>query len=294
MNKPTQPKQSLSVVALKAMKQKREPIAMVTAYDYPSARLAEEAGVDMILVGDSLGNVVLGYHSTLPVTIDDMVYHSRAVRRGAPNTFIVTDMPFMTYHSSVGETLNGVKLLMQEGHATAVKMEGGAEIINMVEACVKAGVPVLGHIGLTPQSVHQLGGYRIQGKTLADAQRLLKDAEALERAGAFGVVLELVTEEVATYISERLHMPTIGIGAGATCNGQVLVYHDLLRYDADYRPKRFVKTYADIGTTIREAISSYVKEVKEYAFPGQEHVFTMGSEAAEQLYGNESEKLETR
>jgi len=283
MNKPKQP---LSIVKMKTMKKQNEPIAMVTAYDYPTARLAEEAGVDIILVGDSLGNVVLGYDSTLPVTIDDMVYHSRAVRRGAPNTFIVTDMPFMTYHSTVAETLNGVRRIMQEGHATAVKMEGGAEIASMVKACVQAGVPVLGHIGLTPQSVHQIGGYRIQGKTMEDAQRLLEDALALQEAGAFGVVLELVTDEVAAYISERLEIPTIGIGAGVKCDGQVLVFHDIVRYDADYRPKRFVKTYADVGTTIREAFASYVEEVKQRTFPAQEHVFAADEELAGQLYGS--------
>jgi len=283
MNKPKQP---LSIVKMKTMKKQNEPIAMVTAYDYPTARLAEEAGVDIILVGDSLGNVVLGYDSTLPVTIDDMVYHSRAVRRGAPNTFIVTDMPFMTYHSTVAETLNGVRRIMQEGHATAVKMEGGAEIAPMVKACVQAGVPVLGHIGLTPQSVHQIGGYRIQGKTMEDAQRLLEDALALQEAGAFGVVLELVTDEVAAYISERLEIPTIGIGAGVKCDGQVLVFHDIVRYDADYRPKRFVKTYADVGTTIREAFASYVEEVKQRTFPAQEHVFAADEELAGQLYGS--------
>lgn len=283
MNKPKQP---LSIVKMKTMKKQNEPIAMVTAYDYPTARLAEEAGVDIILVGDSLGNVVLGYDSTLPVTIDDMVYHSRAVRRGAPNTFIVTDMPFMTYHSTVAETLNGVRRIMQEGHATAVKMEGGAEIAPMVKACVQAGVPVLGHIGLTPQSVHQIGGYRIQGKTMEDAQRLLEDALALQEAGAFGVVLELVTDEVAAYISERLEIPTIGIGAGVKCDGQVLVFHDIVRYDADYRPKRFVKTYADVGTTIREAFASYVEEVKQRTFPAQEHVFAADEELVGQLYGS--------
>ena len=283
MNKPKQP---LSIVKMKTMKKQNDPIAMVTAYDYPTARLAEEAGVDIILVGDSLGNVVLGFDSTLPVTIDDMVYHSRAVRRGAPNTFIVTDMPFMTYHSTVAETLNGVRRIMQEGHATAVKMEGGAEIAPMVKACVQAGVPVLGHIGLTPQSVHQIGGYRIQGKTMEDAQRLLEDALALQEAGAFGVVLELVTDEVAAYISERLEIPTIGIGAGVKCDGQVLVFHDIVRYDADYRPKRFVKTYADVGTTIREAFATYVEEVKQRTFPAQEHVFAADEELAGQLYGS--------
>lgn len=192
----------------------------------------------------------------------------------------------MTYHSTVAETLNGVRRIMQEGHATAVKMEGGAEIAPMVKACVQAGVPVLGHIGLTPQSVHQIGGYRIQGKTMEDAQRLLDDALALQEAGAFGVVLELVTDEVAAYISERLEIPTIGIGAGVKCDGQVLVFHDIVRYDADYRPKRFVKTYADVGTTIREAFASYVEEVKQRTFPAQEHVFAADEELAGQLYGS--------
>ncbi|MGZ9584074.1 3-methyl-2-oxobutanoate hydroxymethyltransferase [Paenibacillus marinisediminis] len=279
-------KQPLSIVKMKKMKNEKQPIAMITAYDYPSAAIAEQADVDMILVGDSLGNVVLGYDSTLPVTIDDMVYHSRAVRRGAPNTFIVTDMPFMTYHSSVSETMRDVRRIMQEGHANAVKMEGGVEITLMVDACVKAGVPVLGHIGLTPQSVHQIGGYRVQGKTAEDAERLLQDALALERAGAFGVVLELVTDQVAAYISERLSIPTIGIGAGASCDGQVLVYHDILRYSPDYRDKRFVKTYADIGSVIKESIGAYVQDVKQRTFPAATHTFQATEDVVENLYGH--------
>lgn len=279
-------KRPLSIIKMKKMKEAQEPLAMITAYDYPSAALAEQADVDLILVGDSLGNVVLGYDSTLPVTIDDMVYHSRAVRRGAPNTFIVADMPFMTYHSSISETMRDVRRLMQEGHANAVKMEGGTEITQMVEACVKAGVPVLGHIGLTPQSVHQIGGYRVQGKTAEDAERLLEDALALERAGAFGVVLELVTDQVAAYISERLSIPTIGIGAGSRCDGQVLVFHDVLRYSPDYREKRFVKTYADVGTLIRDGIGAYVAEVKQRAFPAPEHTFEATEDVVENLYGH--------
>ncbi|WP_028593563.1 3-methyl-2-oxobutanoate hydroxymethyltransferase [Paenibacillus assamensis] len=278
-------KQPVSIIKLKNMKENKDPITMVTAYDYPTAALVEQAGVDMILVGDSLGNVVLGYDSTLPVTVDDMVYHTRAARRGAPHTFIVADMPFMTYHSTVAETLNDVRRLMQEGHANAVKMEGGAEITLMVDACVKAGVPVLGHIGLTPQSVHQLGGYRIQGKTKEDADRLLQDALALERAGAFGIVLELVTDQVAAYISERLSIPTIGIGAGAGCDGQVLVFHDIVRYSPDYREKRFVKTYADIGTTIRESIQSYVQDVKTRSFPAEANSFRAEDDVVDHLYG---------
>lgn len=286
-------KQPLNIVKLKKMKKDGDPITMVTAYDYPSARLAEEAGIDMILVGDSLGNVVLGYDSTIPVTIDDMVYHTRATARGAQQTFIVADLPFMTYHGSLDETFRNVRRLMQEGHAHAVKMEGGAEIASTVKGIVQAGVPVLGHIGLTPQSVNQIGGYRVQGKDAADRKRLMDDAKALEAAGAFAVVLELVTEEAAAEISKELSIPTIGIGAGRSCDGQVLVYHDILKYTSTYREKRFVKTYADIGSIAREGIAQYVREVKGRAFPAEEHVFTAAPAPAAKevpetpLYGGE-------
>ncbi|WP_313639713.1 3-methyl-2-oxobutanoate hydroxymethyltransferase [Paenibacillus sp.] len=279
-------KQALNIVKMKKMKADGARLSMLTAYDYPSAQLAEEAGIDLILVGDSLGNVVLGYDTTLPVTIDDMVYHTRSVTRGAQNTFIVADMPFMTYHGSIDETLRGVRRLMQEGRAHAVKMEGGLEICETVAAVVAAGVPVLGHIGLTPQSVNMIGGYRIQGKDAKDAQRLMNEAKALEAAGAFAVVLELVTEEVAQVISEALSIPTIGIGAGRYCDGQVLVFHDLLRYASPYREKRFVKTYADVGNLIREGISQYVKEVKDRSFPDEGHVFNADETVLESLYGD--------
>lgn len=278
-------KQALNIVKMKKMKAEGVPLSMLTAYDYPSAVLAEEAGIDLILVGDSLGNVVLGYNTTLPVTIEDMVYHTRSVTRGAQSTFIVADMPFMTYHGSIDETLRGVRRLMQEGRAHAVKMEGGLEICETVATVVAAGVPVLGHIGLTPQSVNMIGGYRIQGKDAKDAQRLMDEAKALEAAGAFAIVLELVTEEVAQAISEALSIPTIGIGAGRYCDGQVLVFHDLLRYASPYREKRFVKTYADVGNVIREGISQYVKEVKERSFPDEGHVFNADETVLESLYG---------
>ncbi|MEK4352172.1 3-methyl-2-oxobutanoate hydroxymethyltransferase [Paenibacillus sp. FSL R5-0475] len=278
-------KQALNIVKMKKMKADGERLSMLTAYDYPSALLAEEAGIDLILVGDSLGNVVLGYDTTLPVTIDDMVYHTRSVTRGAQKTFIVADMPFMTYHGSIDETLRGVRRLMQEGRAHAVKMEGGLEICETVTAVVAAGVPVLGHIGLTPQSVNMIGGYRIQGKDAKDAKRLMDEAKALEAAGAFAVVLELVTEEVAQAISEALSIPTIGIGAGRYCDGQVLVFHDLLRYASPYREKRFVKTYADVGSLIREGISQYVKEVKNRSYPDEGHVFKADETVLESLYG---------
>ncbi|WHX47341.1 3-methyl-2-oxobutanoate hydroxymethyltransferase [Paenibacillus woosongensis] len=278
-------KHALNIVKMKKMKQEQIPLTMITAYDYPSARLAEEAGVDLILVGDSLGNVVLGYDTTIPVTIEDMVYHSRAVARGAQHTFIVTDLPFMTYHGSIDETMRQVRRVMQEGHAHAVKMEGGAEIAHTVQAVVQAGVPVLGHIGLTPQSVNQIGGYRIQGKDQADAERLMADAKALEQAGAFAIVLELVTEQVAEAISKELAIPTIGIGAGRGCDGQVLVFHDVLKYAPDYREKKFVKTYADIGEQIRQGISEYVNDVKTRAFPGEQHVFAADEKVVDGLYG---------
>ncbi|WP_145035567.1 3-methyl-2-oxobutanoate hydroxymethyltransferase [Paenibacillus sp. Y412MC10] len=290
-------KQPLNIVKLKNMKKKGVPITMLTAYDYPSAKLAEEADIDMILVGDSLGNVVLGYNSTIPVTLDDMVYHTRAVARGAEDTFIVADMPFMTYHGGIDESLRGVRRLMQEGHAHAVKMEGGEEIADTVKRIVQSGVPVLGHIGLTPQSVNQIGGYRIQGKDAQDAKRLMNDAKALEAAGAFAIVLELVTEEAAADISKALSIPTIGIGAGRYCDGQVLVFHDILKYASPYRDKRFVKTYADVGSVIREGITQYVKEVKDRAFPAEEHVFktenNAGSETTTALYGSQKEKVGT-
>lgn len=263
----------VTTAKLKSMKQNGEKIAMLTAYDYPSAVLAEEAGIDVILVGDSLGNVVLGYESTVPVTLDDMVYHTRAVTRAVKRSLVVADMPFLTYHGSVETTLRNAARLMQEGLTHAVKLEGGAEIAEQVAALTAAGVPVMGHIGLQPQSIHQLGGYKVQGKNSDQAQKLLDDARALADAGAFAIVLELVTDEVSARITESLDIPTIGIGAGAGCDGQVLVFHDLLQYGSDIRPKRFVKTYADVGAVMRGAIGQYVQEVKEKQFPGPEHAF---------------------
>lgn len=271
---------------LKKMKADGVPITVMTAYDYPSAVLAEEAGIDVILVGDSLGNVVLGYDSTVPVTLDDMVYHTRAVVRGAKSTFVVTDLPFMTYHGSIDSTLRNAARIMQEGVAHAVKMEGGAEIAEAVAACTRAGIPVMGHIGLTPQSIHQIGGYKIQGKSSDQARKLLDDAKALEQAGAFAIVLELMTEQLAAHITEELSIPTIGIGAGSRCDGQVLVFHDALGYGSDIVPKRFVKEYASVGAIVRDGLKKYVEEVKQRQFPGPEHSFQMEEEVAEFLYGS--------
>ncbi|OBR64791.1 3-methyl-2-oxobutanoate hydroxymethyltransferase [Paenibacillus oryzae] len=279
----------LGIHALRKMKNEGNPISMVTAYDYPSAILAEEAGIDILLVGDSLGNVVLGYETTLPVTLDDIVYHTRAVARGTSGTMIVADMPFMTYGASREHTLLNAARIMREGGAQAVKLEGGEEIADDVKALVNAGIPVMGHIGLTPQSVHQLGGYRVQGKTEEDAARLLQDAIELEKAGAFAIVLELVTEQVAAQITNKLSVPVIGIGAGRYCDGQVLVFHDLLQYSSPYFEKKFVKTYADIGTTIRGAIEGFVQDVKTRAFPAEEHVFQPDSRGPERLYGGEAD-----
>jgi 3-methyl-2-oxobutanoate hydroxymethyltransferase len=267
-----QERKPVSIVSMKKMKQEGVPISVITAYDYPSAKLAEEAGIDAILVGDSLGNVVLGYDSTIPVTIDDMIYHSRAVNRAVNTSFVITDLPFMTYHGSIDQTLRHVARIMQEGHSKAVKLEGGAEIAATVQAIVRAGVPVMGHLGLTPQSVHQIGGYRVQGKTVDQARKLIDDAKALEQAGAFAVVLELVPDDLAARITGELSIPTIGIGAGAGCDGQVLVFHDLLQYGSG-APKKFVKTYADVGSAVRNGIRAYVSEVKSRQFPAEQHSF---------------------
>ncbi|WP_058301635.1 3-methyl-2-oxobutanoate hydroxymethyltransferase [Gorillibacterium timonense] len=263
----------VTTLKLRKMKEEGTPIVMVTAYDYPSAMLAEEAGADMILVGDSLGNVVLGYDSTIPVTLNDMIHHSRAVNRGAKRAFVVTDLPFLTYHGSLDTTIANVARVMQEGGSKAVKMEGGREIATAVDAIVKAGVPVIGHVGLTPQSVHMLGGYRVQGKNDAQVAKLKDDVRALEQAGATAIVLELVTDELAAEITRDLSIPTIGIGSGAGCDGQVLVFHDLLQYEAHPVSKRFVKTYANIGQDIRSALSAYAQDVRTREFPAPEHAF---------------------
>lgn len=276
----------VTTAKLQKMKSDGTPISVITAYDYPSALLADQAGVDVILVGDSLGNVVLGYESTIPVTLDDMVYHTKAVTRAARSSFVVADLPFMTYHGSLDATLAHAARLMQEGLAKAVKLEGGAEIAPAVRALVQAGIPVMGHIGLTPQSIHQIGGFKVQGKTSSQAQKLIDDALALQEAGAFSIVLELVTDQLAALVTEKLAIPTIGIGAGAACDGQVLVFHDVLGYGEESHPKRFVKPYANIGEIIRSSIRQYVEEVKDRSFPGPEHSFHMDDEAAASLYGS--------
>ena len=269
------------------MKKEKEKIVMVTAYDYPSAKLAEKSAVDMILVGDSLGMTVLGYDSTIPVTVDDMIHHTKAVKRGAPDTFVVTDMPFMSYHASAEDTMKNAARLVQEGGADALKLEGGGEVIERISMLTRAGVPVVAHLGLTPQSVGVLGGYKVQGKSAEAARQLLEDAKKCEEAGALAVVLECVPYQAAGIISEQLSVPTIGIGAGAQTDGQVLVFHDLVSYGVD-RVAKFVKQYGDAGEVIEAAIRGYKEDVKSGAFPDREHSFTMNEEEVTALYGGKS------
>ncbi|WP_173916321.1 3-methyl-2-oxobutanoate hydroxymethyltransferase [Halobacillus sp. Marseille-Q1614] len=264
----------LNKTKFQKMKAEEDKITMITAYDYPSAKIAEKAGMDMILVGDSLGMVVLGYDSTIPVTVEDMCHHGKAVRRGAPNTFVVVDMPFMSYHISMEETMKNAAKLFQETRAQALKVEGAGEVLSTIERLTQGGIPVVGHLGLTPQSVNVLGGYKVQGKDAEAAEQLLQDAKAVEEAGAIMLVLECVPKELAEMISKELSIPTIGIGAGASVDGQVLVYHDILKYGVDRLPK-FVQSYMDSNETVTSAVQSYVHDVKAGDFPAEEHTFTM-------------------
>lgn len=266
------------------MKQQKEKITMMTAYDFPSAKQVEQAGMDMILVGDSLGMVVLGYESTVPVTLEDMIHHGKAVKRGANDTFIVIDMPFMTYHLSTRDTLLHATKLIQETGANAVKIEGAGEVINSINMLTKAGVPVMAHLGLTPQSVGVLGGYKVQGKSSEEAKQLVENALKCEQAGAFAIVLECVPLQVAKEISEQLSIPTIGIGAGKDTDGQVLVYHDVITYGVD-RVAKFVKQYTDVNLKITSSMEKYISDVKLGEFPEEKHSFKMSEEELQSLYG---------
>ncbi|EHZ5918646.1 3-methyl-2-oxobutanoate hydroxymethyltransferase [Listeria monocytogenes] len=269
-----------------AMKENGEKITMITAYDYPSAKNVEQAEADMILVGDSLGMVVLGYDSTVPVTMDDMIHHTKAVKRGAPDTFVVTDMPFMTYHGSVDETIQNARKIIQESGAHAVKLEGAGEVVNKIARLTEAGAPVVAHLGLTPQSVGLTGSYKVRAKSAQEAKELMDNALAVEAAGAIAIVLEAIPRQLAEKVSKALSIPTIGIGAGVETDGQVLVYHDIIGYGISRRAK-FVKAYADIDETIEPALASYVKEVKAATFPEVKHSFTMAEEDLKGLYGRE-------
>ena len=272
-----------TVLTLQKQKEQKDKIVMVTAYDYTTAKIMDESGVNTILVGDSLGMVMLGYEDTLSVTMEDMIHHSAAVARGTKNTFVVTDMPFMSYQTSVYDAVVNAGRLMKEGRANAVKLEGGAEFAPHIEAIVKASIPVVAHIGLTPQSVNAFGGFKVQGKDLKAAQKLIEDAKAVEAAGACMVVMECVPAKLAAKITEELHIPTIGIGAGAGCDGQVLVYQDLLAMYSDMKPK-FVKQYAQVGEAMREGVKAYIDETKAGTFPGEEHTFQISDEVIEKLY----------
>jgi 3-methyl-2-oxobutanoate hydroxymethyltransferase len=262
----------MTVPEIRSMKEKGEKVVCLTAYDYCFARILDQSGVDLLLVGDSLGSVVQGHDSTLPVTVDDVIYHTRAVIRGRRRALVVSDMPFMTFQLGVDEAKRNAGRLVQEGGAESVKLEGGVTQAATIEALVKMGVPVMGHVGLTPQSVHQFGGYRIQGRGEADARAILDDAMAVEQAGAFAVVLEGIPVQLAREITQRVSIPTIGIGAGLHCDGQILVVHDMLGLFDDFTPK-FVKRYANLKETIGGAVQSYMEEVRTEAFPAEEHTF---------------------
>lgn len=267
-----QQRKKQTVPSIQVKKVQGNPIVMLTAYDATQANLVQEAGIDIILVGDSLGMTVLGLDSTIPVTIDDMVHHAKAVRRGAPDTMVIVDMPFLTYHQGTETTVRLAGRLMQESHADAVKLEGGAFITPHIEALIQAGIPVCGHLGLTPQAVLHLGGYKVQGKDVASADRLMADALAVERAGAFAVVLECIPSVLAKRVTETLAIPTIGIGAGDACDGQVLVFHDVLGLTQGSRPK-FVKQYAALGQMAIDALATYRDEVVFRHFPDFDHQY---------------------
>ena len=272
----------VTTLSLREMKKQGEKITMLTAYDYPTAELVDEAGVDTILVGDSLGMVVLGYQDTLAVTLEDMIHHGRAVARAAKRAMVIIDLPFMTYQISREQAMANAGRVIQETVAQAVKLEGGEEIAEAVRGITGAGVPVLGHLGLTPQSVGQMGGFKVQGKDLETARKLVRDALILEEAGAVGVVLECVPWAVAKIITEKLSIPTIGIGAGKYCDGQVLVYHDVMGLYTGHRPK-FVKQYARARQEMMNGVAAYIQEVQQGAFPGEEHSFGMPEAVVEEL-----------
>jgi 3-methyl-2-oxobutanoate hydroxymethyltransferase len=272
----------VAITDIKTMKQKKEKIPMLTAYDYVTARMVDEAGVPSILVGDSLGMVMLGYESTIPVTMEDMLHHTRAVARGARMALIIGDMPFMTYHASTADALHNAARFIQEAGAQAVKLEGGEVVAGTVRRLVECGIPVMGHIGLTPQSVNQLGGFKVQGKGLEEGRKLLNDARTLEEAGAFAVVLECIPAPLSKLITQKVGIPTIGIGAGPDCDGQVQVISDLLGLYTEFVPKH-ARQYASLAGEIRRAVSSYISDVQSVAFPTAEHSYAMDKGLVKQL-----------
>ena len=254
----------------------------MTAYDYSFAKLLDSSAIDILLVGDSLGMVSQGHENTLSVTLEDIIYHTRCVKQGAQRVLVVADMPFMSYQVSVEQAVTNAGRLIQEGGAAAVKLEGGARVANQVHAIVQAGIPVMGHVGLTPQSVHQFGGYKVQGKTFLDSKQIKQDAKDLQKAGVFSLVLEGMPEELASEITQDLEIPTIGIGAGSKCNGQILVIHDLLGLNPDFAPK-FVKHYAQLSDVIQNAVTEFIGEVQSEAFPGPEHTYNLNKGSLKQV-----------
>ncbi len=273
----------ITTATIRQMKTEGKKITMITAYDYAMAGMMDEAGVEMVLVGDSVGNVMLGYGSTIPVTMDEMIHHTKAVCRGIKNCLVVGDMPFMSYQVSEADAVMNAGRFLKETGCTAIKLEGGTTVAKTVEKIVAAGIPVVGHIGLTPQSVNQMGGYKVQGKSLEAAQQLIADAKALEAAGVFAIVLECVPAALATKLSAELSVPTIGIGAGNGCDGQVLVVNDMLGLNAGFTPK-FVKKYAALRASVVDAVKEYKAEVESGAFPAPEHTFKIDDEVLEKLY----------
>ncbi len=276
----------VTIPQLMEWKKNQRKISALTAYDYTFARLLDESGIDVILVGDSAGMVSMGYENTLPVTMDEMIFHTRGVRRGVQTALLVGDMPFMSYHVSEAEAIRNAGRFIQEGGAEAVKMEGGSRVLDKVCAVIQAGISVMGHVGLTPQSVHQFGGYRVQGKNYLDARQIKKDALDLQKAGVFALVLEGMPMELAAEITAELEIPTIGIGAGSHCDGQILVTQDMLGMNLDFAPK-FVKKYSEVGTAIRSAVQAYVDEVRSGAFPDKAHSYHLKKEKLRSV-GNDS------
>ena len=272
-----------TVLTFAKAKENGEKLTMLTAYDYSTAKLIDQAGIDAILVGDSLGNVMLGYEDTLSVTVDDMIHHGAAVARGAKEALVVIDMPFMSYQTSVYDAVVNAGRLMKEGRAQAVKLEGGVEVAPQIKAIVDAGIPVMAHIGLTPQSINAFGGFKVQGKSEAQAKKLIEDALAVQEAGAFAVTLECVPEKLATLVTKKLYIPTIGIGAGAGCDGQVLVYADMLGMFSDFTPK-FVKRFAETGQIMTEAFKAYIEEVKAGTYPEAKQTYAIDDDVIEKLY----------
>ncbi len=276
--------EKVTVPAVRASKERGERLVCLTAYDYPTARIVDEAGTDIILVGDSVGNVVLGYDSTVPVTLEEMLHHTRAVRRGVERALLVADMPYGTYHTGADDAVRAALRLVKEGGAEAVKLEGGRARLEVVRRLVAEEIPVMGHVGLTPQSLNKLGSYRLQAKTAEAARALIEDARALEEAGAFALVLEVVPHEIAREVTAALHIPTIGIGAGADCDAQILVLHDVLGLSFSPTRPRFVRQYADLRETINETLSRYAEDVRAGSFPSASESYPLPADAAAELH----------